>query len=86
MILPRKHISPEHALFSIGGEILEALDEPSTVSALWDRISRKREGRTAEYRLSFDWFVLALSFLYAVLAIDLNGVLIRKRDARLDRK
>ncbi|WP_075207631.1 ABC-three component system middle component 6 [Archangium violaceum] len=75
MILPTKHLRKDRAILSVGGEILSQLDEPYTVSELWERVRRARNGSFA-VTLTFDWFILALSFLYAVSAIDFaDGVI-----------
>jgi len=60
MILPTKGITPDRALLSLGGEVLQLLTEPRTVSRLWaDLMARSRCSR-----LTFDWFVLTLDLLY----------------------
>jgi hypothetical protein len=68
MILPGKHLQHNRALLGIGAEILGHLDEERTVSELWEGV-RSARGPAAT-ALSFDWFVLALTFLYTVRAID----------------
>lgn len=74
MILPSKHLQQDRALLGVGGEILGHLDEERTVSELWERVRRARGPEATP--LSFDWFLLALAFLYAVTAIDLaDGVI-----------
>lgn len=68
MILPGKHLSPQRALIGVGAEILSHLDRPRDVSELWDRVrSVRSEGAAA---LSYDWFVLALTFLYTIEAVE----------------
>lgn len=42
MILPTKHLRDDRALIVIGAELLKLLDEPKTVSRLWDELKRKR--------------------------------------------
>lgn len=71
MILPSKHLGPNRALLGIGAEILAQLDEDRTGSELWVRVQEAR-GK-AGGPLSFDWFVLSLSFLYAIAAVDQRG-------------
>lgn len=68
MILPGKHLAPSRALLGIGAEILAQLNEDRTVSELWVRVRQARGPSAAP--LSFDWFVLSLSFLYAIAAVD----------------
>ena len=69
MILPTKGIAPDRALLTIGGELLRLLDEPKTVSRVWEEVSRGRS--TTRESISYDWFVLALDFLFAAKAVDL---------------
>lgn len=73
MILPGKHLKPDRALLSVGGEILSVMGEGSTVSELWLRVQDLRSRRETVSPLPFDWFVLALSLLYAIGAIDQDG-------------
>jgi hypothetical protein len=74
MILPGKHLSHDRALLGVGAEILRQLDEERTVSELWERVRLSRE--TAASPLPYDWFLLALTFLYSIAALDFaNGVI-----------
>jgi len=74
MILPGKHLQHDRALLGVGAEILGHLGEERTISELWERV-RSARGPAAT-PLSFDWFVLALTFLYAVAAADFaDGVI-----------
>ena len=70
MILPTKGIAPERALLSLGGEVLRRLDEPKTVSRVWDEMRRVR--MPLKPRLTFDWFVLALDLLCSLGAVELE--------------
>ena len=38
MILPTKHLREDQALIAVGAELLGLLDEPKTVSRLWDEL------------------------------------------------
>jgi hypothetical protein len=78
MILPTKHIRPERALLSVGGEVLGCLREPTTVSRLWDELRSRRAESSRTAPINYDWFVLALDLLYVIGAIDLDRGLIRK--------
>lgn len=69
MLLPTKGVSSERALMTIGSEILEELRDPMSVSALWERFS-SREPSPHVHRITFDWFTLALSALYAMRLVD----------------
>lgn len=70
MILPSKHLPEDRSLVYLGGEILCLLSGPKTVSRLWDEIKKSRGGQDATHGITFDWFVLALDFLFTVGAID----------------
>ena len=72
MILPSKHISQKKALLTIGAVLLNNLNHPKTVSALWEDV------RYFE-KISFDWFILTLDLLYAINIIEFHdGLLIKK--------
>lgn len=77
MILPTKRLSEDRALIQIGGEILELLTEPKTVSRLWNEMKKMREKRPDAATLTYDWFVLALDLLYIINAIDFKDGRIR---------
>lgn len=75
MILPTKFLPAERSLISVGGEILSVLrDGPRSVSELWERF---RSDRKRKYPLTYDWFVLALTLLYAIDSVELVKGLIR---------
>lgn len=76
MILPSKHLSEERALIVIGSEILLELEKPRDVSELWDRVRDAHNARSADSSLSYDWFTLALTFLFAVLAVEIRDGLV----------
>ena len=80
MILPSKHLSQDRALLTVGAHVLNHLDRPKTVSAVWEELWRG-SGTNSETlpSLTYDWFVLALDLLYAVGAIELKeGLLTRQ--------
>jgi hypothetical protein len=76
MILPSKHLSESRTLIRVGAEILLQVEEPCAVSELWERVRTARAGGSSETPLSFDWFVLALTFLYTIFAVDISDGLI----------
>ncbi len=77
MILPAKHLSTERSLVGIGAEILQVLSSAKTVSETWTVV---RENRLETgYPVTFDWFVLALSWLYAISAVELFEGLLQRR-------
>jgi hypothetical protein len=78
MILPSKSIAEDLALLTIGAQILNQLEAPATVNALWDRIMSWRSDHASPSNLPFWWFALALDLLYSVDAIELiDGQLAR---------
>jgi hypothetical protein len=77
MILPSKHLPESRALVTVGAEILPHLDEPRAVSELWERVQASRAGTATSAPLSFDWFVLALTFLHTITAVEFDGGVIR---------
>jgi hypothetical protein len=68
MILPTKGIAPDRALVTLGAQVLQSLSEPKTVSRVWDELRNINETRV---QLTFDWFVLALDFLFLIGAVSL---------------
>lgn len=80
MILPSKHVSQDRALLTVGLRILKCLNEPRTVSAVWQDIPRARsQAKYVPPSLTYDTFVLALDLLFSTGAIDLHeGRLIRR--------
>ena len=78
MILPTKHIRPDRALLAVGGELLVSLREPMTVSRLWDDVRFKRGYPGEPAPINYDWFVLALDFLFMIGAVELDRGLLRK--------
>jgi hypothetical protein len=74
MILPGKHLKHDRSLIGIGAEILAAIEMQYTVSELWEHVQKNRPVNASP--LSYDWFILSLSFLYAIGAIDYEQGLI----------
>ena len=73
MILPGKHLRADRSLVAIGGEILSVLVQPLPVSETWEAVRRGRAGHRSAAPLTFDWFVLALTFLYTISAVRLEA-------------
>jgi hypothetical protein len=71
MILPTKKLRQDRALLFIGAQVLQLLHKPSTVSRLWDELKMQRDPVLGYANISYDWFVLALSFLFSSGAIEL---------------
>ena len=79
MILPTKHMRPARCLLGVGAEVLDILQRPMTVSALWDRVRDKR-ARPPAAPIAYAWFVLALDLLYMIGAVQFqDGVLTRTK-------
>lgn len=77
MILPTKHIRIERSLLGVGADLLRLLHEERSVSSLWVALVKQRSASNLP-RVSFDWFVLALDFLYAANAIELHDGRLRR--------
>jgi len=80
MILPGKHLRQDRALLGIGSEILESLEQEQSVSELWQRVKNQRSEHATP--LSFDWFILSLTFLYAIDAVRFEHGVLTKREHR----
>ena len=78
MILPTKHLPTERSLIAIGADIVGLLDEPKSVSKLWLDFQKLNEQRNL--RLTFDWFTLAISMLYAIDAVEPSDHRLRRRE------
>lgn len=72
MILPTKNLDQSRALIEIGGEILLLLASPKTISNLWDSLKELRDNNQ-KTAITFDWFILALDFLYIIAAINYDA-------------
>jgi len=79
VILPSKHLPEPRSLVGIGSEILKHLQEPKAVSELWERVRRDRARSSGAPTLSYDSFILALTFLHMIFAVDHIDGLIRIR-------
>ena len=83
MLLPTKGISFDRALLTIGADLIEQLQSPTSVTGLWERFNASRGGRPQVDRITFDWFALALAAAYAVGAIEVTrGGYIRRNHVR----
>ena len=78
MILPSKLVQPERALIGVGAEILGALTKPMTMSRIWDEIRGRRTLAAPQAPLDYEWFVLALDFLYSIGAVDYERGTLRR--------
>ena len=73
MILPTKHLRPERSLLAISGEVLSVLDEPKTVSRIWEEFSKSRSRERDRAPVSYDWFVLSLDLLFILGAVGFRA-------------
>ena len=73
MILPSKHISEEQTLLGVGGALLKHLEEPQTVTSLWEKVREEHAVGT------YERFVLALDLLYITGVVVLKSGLIDRR-------
>lgn len=81
MILPTKGITPDRSILAVGGDLLDLLNSPLSVSNLWSRYLNFRKQMGLERPVNFDWFVLTLDFLFSIGAINLDdrGRLVKHR-------
>jgi hypothetical protein len=77
MILPTKHLPQDRSLAGIGADILVQLDEDRTVSELWERVRIARSATSSP--LSYDWFVLSLTMLFALSAVSYEHSVVSAR-------
>jgi hypothetical protein len=82
MILPTKHIRGDRALIGVGGEILQLLEKPMTVSGLWDEVREVRGAYAPSSPISYEWFVLALDLLFIIGAVYLDRGVLHRTAAR----
>jgi hypothetical protein len=77
MLMPTKHIRTENALIGVGAELLSLLDREKTASRLfYDLQEDRRKNDLAT--VQFDWFLLALDFLFTIGAVRFDSGLIKK--------
>lgn len=72
-LLPDKYVPVEETVIGLGAIALSELDTPVSVSTLWRKMMKHPEVAT------YERFILALDFLFAVNAIVLSGKLLARR-------
>lgn len=77
MLMPTKHIKTENALIGVGAEVLSLLDRDKTVSRLFSDLQEDRRENELS-TIHFDWFLLAMDFLFSIGAIRFDSGLIKK--------
>ena len=70
MIHPTKHIPAEQTLLGAGAVIFSKISQPRTVTGLWETV------REAKAVGTFERFVLALTLLYSLRLVRLEGGLV----------
>ena len=78
MILPTKHLSVDRALIGVGGQILQILIRPMTFTGLWESFRVLQNQSQNPAPVTYDWFVLAVDFLFLIGAIQLSMGIIRR--------
>ena len=82
MILPSKHLSQHRALLSVGAKILQHLQIPKTVSAVWEELIKADDDNKELSNIRYNSFILALDLLYFISAIEIeDGLLAVKKHA-----
>ena len=78
MIQPTKGISADRALLTIGAQIVQQLDQPTTVSAVWHSLRDWRQRTGQPSNLPYWWFILSLDTLYALGILQYeDGLLVK---------
>ncbi len=72
MILPDKTIKLKYSFIGAGSKLLVELENPQTVSSLWEKVRDLDEIKT------FDRYILILDFLYAIGLIEFREGLLKK--------
>ncbi len=86
MILPTKRLAPDRSLLHLGAEILSLLQEPKSVTRLWNELQQRREGNTADAVVTYDWFILGLDFLFTLDTVRMDqGILKKNRTYAVER-
>ncbi len=75
--MPTKHIKTENALIGVGGEVLALLDEDKTVSRLFFDLQERRRSNELS-TIHFDWFLLAVDFLFSLGAVRFEEGVLKK--------
>ena len=79
MLLPDKHIRFAESLLGLGAFVLEELERPKSLDALWAALRNHMEKQRMPATHTFDNLVLAVDVLFAIGAVTLNP------DGRLNR-
>ena len=74
MILPDKNIKLEYSILNCGALVLESLEVPLTISALWEKLKEQK------VFVGYEKFILTIDFLYMINGIENENGLIRRCD------
>ena len=74
MILPDKNIKLEYSLLNCGALVLDSLEVPLTISALWEKLKEQK------VFVGYEKFILTIDFLYMINGIENENGLIRRCD------
>lgn len=77
MLMPTKHIKTENALIGIGSEVLALLDEHKTASRIFFDLQERRRANELS-TIHFDYFLLAVDFLFSVGAVRFDDGVLKK--------
>lgn len=69
MLLPTKGLDSDRALLTIGARISSLLKRHMTESEIWDAYKEDAVSKNDKHLVTFDWFALALSMLFALGAL-----------------
>jgi hypothetical protein len=69
MLMPDKHIDYSESILGLGSFVLDVLNQPRTLDALWDLYLRARATQNFLGDHSFENLILALDVLFALGAI-----------------
>jgi hypothetical protein len=78
VILPTKHLPPRRAIISVASEIHTLIKRTSTISSIWSDLQRQHRMSLRVGEVSYDWFILALDFLYLMGKVDYENGYIKK--------
>jgi hypothetical protein len=79
VIIPTKGIAPDRALLAVAAQILQQINEPTTVSQAWTRLRDWREANDHRSPITFGWFALACDVLFSLGVVDLQDELLIRR-------
>ena len=80
MILPSKKLKTENSLIYLGGNLLGVLNEPKTVSRLWEELKGiNTQDPSTNTSVNYDWFVLALDLLFMLGTLEISHGRLHRR-------